>query len=76
MFDGVMVVSVGYNPKNQWGKGPAGWPWTSVDSRAAITEQGTWGAANGPVVRFNAPDIPNVRFSDLTGIRTSVIMCT
>ena len=45
-------------------------------SRAAITEQGTWGAATGPVVQFNAPDIPHVRFSDLTGIRTSAVMYT
>jgi len=45
-------------------------------SRAAITEQGTWGAATGPVVQFNAPDMPHVRFSDLTAIRTSAVMCT
>ena len=36
-------------------------------SRTAIIEQGTWGAATGPVVQFNAPDIPHVRFSDSTG---------
>ena len=27
-------------------------------------------------MRFNAPDIRHVRFSDLTGIRTSAVICT